>query len=518
MIKSDSLYMLIKSMTKAEKRYFKLYTSINAISGDKDYVRLFDAIEAQDIYDEKAILDKFKNEPYFSQLKSVKFYLYKQIIKSLKNIHEDASGSIRLENYLIEIHILYKKGLFKNCTSTIKKAKAYAQKIENFPKLLELLAWESRIVIWQQNVDQVELLKQKWSDEELGALKKYTEIIELKELSINILSFIFRKGYAKTEGETKFIENVLSNKLLEQEKSSFAAELNRQTIIGNCLATLGRREERYELVKKTVDFYDRFPQQVDLRINECFYNMTGLVNLALALKKATYAGWLIQKLRVIYENKYTYLDIKNKVGYLNIQFQFLLFKGEFAQALDQIIEIDNLREKSNRELDAIAEIHLHELKFCIYFCNREFKKAQFHVREIINSTADVRLDVQISARIAYLIMQYEEREYTHLEYAWRSTYRYLLKKERLDEAEGMVLHFLRNAPKFNSEREILAALGEFRDLVRPYMDQFMVEFPLLEWIDSKIQNKDLVAVVRKQYLTAIANEEEQVSHNLAKKI
>src|SRR5271154_6422949 len=99
MIKQDSLFALIKSMTKAEKRFFRIDTAKFQQAESKDYLRLFDAIAAQKVYDQKAIRDKFKNEPYFNQLYAVKKYLEHQILKSLRSFCSEESCEIKLNNY-----------------------------------------------------------------------------------------------------------------------------------------------------------------------------------------------------------------------------------------------------------------------------------------------------------------------------------------------------------------------------------------------------------------------------------
>lgn len=50
---SVELFNLIKSLTKSEKRYFKLTSTLQ--SGEKNYLRLFEAIENQKVYDEEEI-------------------------------------------------------------------------------------------------------------------------------------------------------------------------------------------------------------------------------------------------------------------------------------------------------------------------------------------------------------------------------------------------------------------------------------------------------------------------------
>ena len=70
---SNNLFLLIKSMTMSEKRFFKLYSSSG--SGDKIYLKLFDALEKQQQYDEASIKKIFGREAFIKQLTFTKNYL-----------------------------------------------------------------------------------------------------------------------------------------------------------------------------------------------------------------------------------------------------------------------------------------------------------------------------------------------------------------------------------------------------------------------------------------------------------
>ena len=61
---STELFDLIKSLTKSEKRFFKLASSLQ--TGDKNYLKIFDAIDRQSNYDENTIKGQFKNETFIS--------------------------------------------------------------------------------------------------------------------------------------------------------------------------------------------------------------------------------------------------------------------------------------------------------------------------------------------------------------------------------------------------------------------------------------------------------------------
>ena len=52
---SKNLFNLIKTLTKSEKRYFKIEASKHGGDKKNHYVKLFDAIEAMNEYDEEAL-------------------------------------------------------------------------------------------------------------------------------------------------------------------------------------------------------------------------------------------------------------------------------------------------------------------------------------------------------------------------------------------------------------------------------------------------------------------------------
>jgi len=47
---SDTLFQLIHSLQKAEKRHFKLYIKRNSSNADLKFIQLFDAIDKLDEY------------------------------------------------------------------------------------------------------------------------------------------------------------------------------------------------------------------------------------------------------------------------------------------------------------------------------------------------------------------------------------------------------------------------------------------------------------------------------------
>ncbi|MBK8581625.1 MAG: hypothetical protein IPL86_07265 [Flavobacteriales bacterium] len=126
---SPELYDLIHSLTKSEKRFFKLHSALQ--SGEKNYLRLFDAIHAQSGgYDEAALKKQFAKETFIQHLPSEKNHLYKLILKALRSYHAESSVSGQLKQQVSNIEILYNKSLYEEASKVLVRAKRVAKENE----------------------------------------------------------------------------------------------------------------------------------------------------------------------------------------------------------------------------------------------------------------------------------------------------------------------------------------------------------------------------------------------------
>src|SRR5690606_31812970 len=119
--KSEQLFTIIKSLSKAEKRNFRLYVQRLPSNENVQYVRLFDILDKADDYDEKAVLAKMGNLGK-AQFVNIKRHLYTQILKSLRLIFEDIR-SIKVREQIDFAHILYSKGLYLQAYKLLERVK-----------------------------------------------------------------------------------------------------------------------------------------------------------------------------------------------------------------------------------------------------------------------------------------------------------------------------------------------------------------------------------------------------------
>ena len=106
----DPLFILIKSLSKSEKRQFKLFVGRLEGNTDSKFLALFNYLDKHDNYDEKVILKKGIVSKL--QLSNLKSNLYKQILKSLRLGFANQNIRVSLREQLDYATILYDKGLY----------------------------------------------------------------------------------------------------------------------------------------------------------------------------------------------------------------------------------------------------------------------------------------------------------------------------------------------------------------------------------------------------------------------
>ena len=117
----DSLFVLIKSLSKSEKRQFKIFASRLETSSNTKFIELFNILDKSESYDEKVILKSGIIKKV--QLSNLKSYLYKQILVSIRLNIPSQNIRYQLREQIDFATILYNKGLYKQSLKILDKTK-----------------------------------------------------------------------------------------------------------------------------------------------------------------------------------------------------------------------------------------------------------------------------------------------------------------------------------------------------------------------------------------------------------
>ena len=141
--KHDSVFELIRSMSKAEKRNFKLYATRLAGNQEAKFLSLFDCLDALDEYDEGKILQRcpIKKE----QLPNMKAHLYKQLLVSIRLLDVQRNVPMQLREMIDFAGILYDKGLYRQSSKQLDKAREQAEAGEQYSALIEISDMQKKI-------------------------------------------------------------------------------------------------------------------------------------------------------------------------------------------------------------------------------------------------------------------------------------------------------------------------------------------------------------------------------------
>ncbi len=194
---TDTLFQLIKSLEKAEKRNFKLYIKRSSAKEDLKIIQLFDALDKLHEYDERLLLKKLSSVEK-PQLPNLKTHLYKQLLASLRLLKSTDSIDMQLNEQLDYARILYNKGLKQQSLKIIERAKEMARASHKFNFLAQVASLEKKIEtlhITRSTPERTERL----SNEALEVSAHISMVAKLSNLALQLYTWYVQNGHARNE-------------------------------------------------------------------------------------------------------------------------------------------------------------------------------------------------------------------------------------------------------------------------------------------------------------------------------
>jgi len=156
MSKNDVLHQLIHTLSKSEKRHFKIYAAKYKKECIQHQILLFDAINKQKEYDEVKLEKKLSKTTIAKNLLYEKNQLQTLILRALQDYHPEYSVSLILNNLLQQIELLKDKRQYVLTERFLNRAYKLAELHEKFlylAKIIKLqiaLKFEFKEAKWKQ--------------------------------------------------------------------------------------------------------------------------------------------------------------------------------------------------------------------------------------------------------------------------------------------------------------------------------------------------------------------------------
>jgi len=504
----DNLFVLVKSLSKSEKRQFKLYVGRLGGNTDSKFLALFNLLDKLNKYDEKSILKSGIVKK--AQLSNLKAHLYKQILISLRlnPLHQNTRAQIREQ--LDFATILYHKGLYKQSLKLLDKAKNTA--VDNEEKILAYEIVELEKVIESQYITRSISNRADELTEQAKTLSIQNTITsKLSNLSLQLYGILLKSGYAKNNKEYKEITDYFNARMPKFKISELGFREKLWLYKSQLWYSFLTQDflNSYKYATKWVRLF--LKNESMIRLNPVFF-LKGYHYLLESLFYIQYHS-KFKKALATFEvtiNKEALLPNEDNVNVLSFMYLYSnklnlhFLEGTFKDGLPLVDEIlKGIKQYNDRIDDHHIMVFYYKIA-SLYFGAGNCKKCIEYLDKIINNkTLEMREDLLCFSRVLSLFAHYEVGLDYHLEVQLKSTYKFLLKMNELNEVQKEMIKFLRTIGdvyphEFKKEFiKLHTTLKHFED--DPYERRAFLYLDILSWLESKIENQPIDEIIQEKF-------------------
>lgn len=504
---TDILFQLIKSLEKSEKRNFKLYANRNSSSEELKGVRLFDALDKMDYYDEAQLLKKnpgIKKQ----QLSNLKAHLYKQILSSLRLISDISNIDMLLHEQMDYARILYNKGLYHQTLRVLDKIKELARDNNQLTYLQQVLFFEKKIealYITRSMQNRAEQLS-KESDEVSTTL---STVSELSNLALQLYSWYIKNGHSRNEEEDAAVQEFFTTHLGNKAATCKSFYEKLYLYQSYCWNAFIKQDflQYYRYTKKWVSLFEEAPYMIEIETGHYIKGMHNLMGAHFNLANHQKLKESLEQFEKFCNSDVVKYNINNRIQcfvYKTISmFNKHFLEGSFTEGIAMVPEI----EKSLKEYELYFDRHRILVFYykiaCLYFGSGDFEKAIDYLNKIINWKVDLRTDLQCYSRLLHLISHYELGNEQILDHLVKSVYRFMAKMKNLSVVEEEIFKFIRRSFHLsvrNIKPELEKLLVKLKALQNDRFEtRAFIYLDIISWLESKLDNIPVQDVLKKKF-------------------
>lgn len=505
---SYQLFELIKSLSKSEKRYFKLHATRNLSDKELVFIQLFDIIDKMKIYDEKKIRQKF---PHLkgNLLSNHKANLFEKLLMSLRLLKHNTPG-IRVKELISFSDILLQKGLHLQSLNQLHKAKQLATTYNRNILKLEIIEFEKQI-----ESSHITRSHQERANELSNESNQVRIIIKNEgkwsNLALNMYDYYLKFGHIKNKSDAIQIADFFKRHLPKNNSApvSFYGEIYKsQSYVWFHYIS----QNFVECYKHSLNWINAFEDSPKMKINEVDLYMKGIHNCLSALFYCDDANRFKKNLtqfeKFINVNQSSFNNNQNILAFIYFEtakLNLFFLEGEFTKGAEYTVELTKKLKENEKHID-IYRILIFNYKIAsLKFGSEDYKGAIKHLNFIINHPGlSLREDIQSFARILNLIAHYELGNNELIEYQIKNTYKFLLKLKDMGKVQSAVFEFLKKSIYIN-EDQLTPTFIELKNKLDLILEDEHERRPtlyldIISWLESKINNCSVEEIIQQKKL------------------
>jgi hypothetical protein len=490
------LYKLIKSLTKSEKRYFKIYAASHTKKESNNYLLLFDAIDRQEIYNEEKLKRKFRSHTFGKNLAKTKYLLCELIIKMQLQLRKGKHPDSKIRLLLDAVEFHYSKSLYDLASAALQKAKKLARFFEHYSYWIEALDWEKKLFTYSNN---------KSDDYTLKSINKEYKIVKDLLNHEMKLAILLQEVQLLTEpasdnslnGLIIELEILFKNRLITKYKAkTFLSKLYTQEIfvlqaqvVKNYRLVFLNLNKIYNLWEDHTEKAAIFPYDF---IRFCTTYMSCCTS---ARRKGIYYDELQGRLLGL--TKISSVD-GDKIFFLVSMYDFIfnLVNDNHEVCAIQLFTIKDLIDKHIEKLSSEDTINLYYHISAYYFIKGEFRetlKWTDKIQKLVTKKGFPNL--QGYCCLLSLISKYELQVFDGLESELQKTHQFFSTEKIIQPFEKLVLSYLGRVKKGrNSTHELSKLIQLFNSLQHINNGnpayKMTADKAISQWVQSKSLKKN----------------------------
>lgn len=501
---SDELFVLIKSLTRTEKRYFKIFTNGNSTGNEFNYLNLFNLIDKQDIYDEKKVITDFFKNREIKNFSNEKKHLYGQILKSLNKYHSTISKENELNELLNSAQILNKKQLPEQCSKLLDKLTLFAEKHELYAGLIKIGELRSELIRQKAN-SSIDM------KEEFDTIRHYSNLAierltieqQYNELNTHFLEKIRKDGEVlRHPSEMKWYIDFMDNPLLESEDN--AKTLKSKSVYyfinGTVYFILGNLEKAYHYYKKDIEHLEKESKNTSVESSLYSAKISNMCTICLKKGDSKALSFYLEKLK----NCPAHFPMeKSKLfyRYYDLLLKSHILTGKFDKAIDLYHSIKNELKEHLNIIHKSRIISLNYYMAYAYLGKGDFKGSMIWINKLLDEKTNYRNDLLSFARVLNCIIQFEIGNENSQESAYRATAYYFKKHNKSFSFEELFLKFFSKILKeFDPEKRKKWMLEFKNELValldNPFESGFIECFDMISWLEHKLSGESFASIIK----------------------
>jgi hypothetical protein len=506
LVSIHELYDLVKSLSKSEKRFFKLTASSE--NHDPVVSKLFDELEQLDAFDEAKIQKILKPKLKQVHEKELVKEVYDVILKSQRTFFAESIPVHLIKDEISNLRNLFDKAQYKQCRKMLNKLKEEAYGQENFNFILEIISVEKQLIDIESKFGMNTISVDDLINEEQNLIYKAKNLGEYAQTFSHLNYLIRQNQVVKNMKEFEPYDKLLNASLLKNQDKCLSRKS--QVIYHHCRALCYSKKRdnitRQKEFKEMVLLMDKHP----FLISEFPKRYLSAVNniLSVEIESANYATAekLIDNfIKLKKHPAFNTTDLQLKIFTSTSNAQLLIYtdggKSEKVLPIIKYIneQIELFKGKINKE-----ELLIFYYNFAnLYIYSGDFEEAGKYVNIILNENDKLlRQDLQCFSRIQNIIVHYELKKYPQLSYILKTARDFYKDQRFLFKTEKLILELFEELPTSKDPLAVWKkAYKELSELLQdPYEKTANYYFDFLAYMESKTTDKKVGDIIYKKQI------------------